>query len=218
MEKWLPSVLETRGWNCAAAVELTKWLYVLQKHMKHLSNHCMGAAEQASFKEIFPSLARLRHSAVHRLHLGIDEFLAQVLCARMLTEILQDVDSTSKLQALYLQVDAFATKMKHDTKAMEREFHKSLSQIKKQREALVQEEQHLRSAFARKQADISVAAGLVLVESIDTLSAPHKRNLVIQSPSEARGSGNSRCFDEDIVINEDDIESDEDQLQAELGK
>lgn len=35
-KKWLPSVLQKRGWDCAAVCELTKWLPMLRKHVKRL--------------------------------------------------------------------------------------------------------------------------------------------------------------------------------------
>ncbi|KAH6613019.1 hypothetical protein C7974DRAFT_75015 [Boeremia exigua] len=66
---WFPAVLKDRSWTCAAALDLTKWLRIMSEQMDTLPEACIDGEERATFKEIQPRLALLRHSAVHRLHL-----------------------------------------------------------------------------------------------------------------------------------------------------
>jgi hypothetical protein len=52
MYKWDPSLLQERGWNCGAAVELTKWLHIIKQHLNNLPKECLSTTGQASFGEL----------------------------------------------------------------------------------------------------------------------------------------------------------------------
>ncbi|KAF1936814.1 hypothetical protein EJ02DRAFT_301991, partial [Clathrospora elynae] len=136
VKQWLPSVLEKHSWNCAAAGELTEWLYILRRQARDLPNGCISTEGRASLNNIAPAVARLRHTAVHRLHLTSDEFLDQIYSALILAEVLQDVKSTSTLQALYRRVDTHAKKMDCNIEAVQHEICTTLLQIQRKREAL----------------------------------------------------------------------------------
>jgi hypothetical protein len=108
MKRWLPSLLEKRGWTCATAVELTKWVRVIQKHLEILPKGCMNTEQKKCFKKTLTYITRLRHTAVHRLHLTSAELLKQVHSAYMLAEVLQDTECRNRLQTIYLRVDTCA--------------------------------------------------------------------------------------------------------------
>jgi hypothetical protein len=63
--KWFPFELEAAGWNCAEAVELTKWTRVILKHSEWLP--CEAFAEGLLSQDVLASVQLLRHTAVHRL-------------------------------------------------------------------------------------------------------------------------------------------------------
>jgi hypothetical protein len=136
-------VIEKHNWNCAAAGELTEWLYILRRHAQDLPKGCVSTEAQYSLEKITLTVARLRHTAVHRLHLTPSDFLSQIRHATVLTEILQDVGTTSILQALYGRVDAHAKKMDHDIEAVRQRVDAALLQMQREKEELAEREQQL---------------------------------------------------------------------------
>lgn len=102
-------------------MELTKWLGILKGHMNDIPYDCISIEGPASLKIIAPTVAQLRHTAVHRLRLTLHHFLDQIRCARILGDILQDLEDVSKLQALYVKVEVHARQMKQNMEAMQRE-------------------------------------------------------------------------------------------------
>jgi hypothetical protein len=217
IERWLPSVLEERGWKCAAAVELTTGLYIIRKHRETLPDGCISTTGQIPFKKLTRSVAQLRHAAVHRLHLEPDVFLNQIHSALTLTEVLQDAGSTAKLQLLYVQVDTYVKKMKHDVEVMEQGVNRTLLQILKQKEVLYQREQHLQAYISQQRIEIPEAAGQALIESTNTLFPTSGLNRALENQSMTRCIRTVWTTEDDMTVDESDIESDEAQLQAELG-
>ncbi|KAF1346402.1 hypothetical protein EJ07DRAFT_22865, partial [Lizonia empirigonia] len=111
MNQWLPSLLEERGWTCAAAVELTEGVRVIEKHLDILPDNCMDTEQQMCFKETLPCVTQLRHTAVHRRHLTSAELQKQVHSAYMLAEVLQDNECRNKLHTIHLRVDTSVKNM-----------------------------------------------------------------------------------------------------------
>ena len=214
-QEWLPSALLESAWSCAAAVELTKWLQVMEKHVDTLPEACIDDAGRAMFKEIRPCLAHLRHSAVHRLRLGLDEVLEKVHAALKLTRLLRDDSSASKLQEAYTRLKANIDKTKHDSESTRREVNHAILELQRQREALCRKEQQLRAFVMQKLSSISEAADQSLVDCTDSL-------LDIERPKSGSEQGTQRKMHTDdpdcsVQVDDDDIESDEDQLRADLG-
>ncbi|KAL1592636.1 hypothetical protein SLS60_011052 [Paraconiothyrium brasiliense] len=199
-----------------AAVELTKWLGVLKTHMYEIPHDCISTEGQASLEDIAPTVAQLRHTAVHRLRLTLDQFLDQIHCARILAELLQDFENVPKLQALYVKVEVHAREMKQNLGAIRREVNSALLRIQWERDALLQREQGLMSYVAQQKINIPVAAGQSLDESVNVLFATQKLHMVGEEHGVVKHNENATYTDYGVMIEEGDIESDEDQLQAEL--
>jgi hypothetical protein len=206
MKRWLPSVLKKYSWTCAAAVELTKWVRVIKKHLDILPNGCMNTQQQKCFKETLPYITRLRHTAVHRLHLTSIQLLKQVHSAYMLAEALQDNEGRNRLETIHLRVDAWVKNMDHDTEVMKQESERRVCQL----------ELMLQTTIAQQQNKISLVAGQGLIESITSELGFHHPN----AAAEVKGTltcdehaGNTGGI---TLIDEDDIESDEILLQTEL--
>jgi hypothetical protein len=70
--QWFPSELENRGWDCAEAVELTKWTRIINEHSEKLPSYAFAAGRTLS-KDILISVHLLRHTAVHRLRITARE-------------------------------------------------------------------------------------------------------------------------------------------------
>lgn len=206
--EWFPTILDNRAWTCAAALELTTWLRIMGDRVDSLPEACMDKAGRATFKKIRPQLALLRHSAVHRLHLEHSAFLGQIHAALMLTEILRDGSSMAKLQVVYACLEGIVMKTKHDAGSLRQKVNDELLAMQKQREDLGRREQQLRVSAAKQISKISEEADRSLLGCIiDKLEASKLE----------RGSGDDvQRNSDDLYVGESDIESDEDQLRAEL--
>lgn len=211
MERWLPAMLAQHEWKCAAAIELTKSLTVIKTNLNILPADCMDAPTKTLFIEIAPHVAQLRHAAVHRLHLEHDEFLQRIECAHKLAGILHDLERMNMLQALRSQVDAVTKKLEFETRIVKQKADCILSQLSQQKAGIAQREQQLRNTVARKESHLTAAAGRTILEHIEALSFTSDSN------GANRRSEAHRIFQTGLCIDEDDIESDEDQLRAELG-
>jgi hypothetical protein len=211
-EKRFPFILEKNGWTCAAAGELTKWLYIL----KRLPDNCISTEGQASLNSIYRIVAQLRHTVVHRLHVTSEQFLDMMRSARMLAEILQDTKGVSTLQSLYTDLCSHAQEMEQHKRTMQQEVHSRLDQIQRQKKVLVQMEQELHLYVAKQNVDIPVAAGQALDKSIDVLLAIHHAGIIVGEESIVGHYKHGMCNEYDVRIEEGDIESDEERLQKEL--
>jgi hypothetical protein len=216
MELWLPSVLKKHGWNCAAAIELTKSLSLVKSCMKDLPDNCVSTAEKASFQQIAPVLAQLRHAAVHRRQLGSDELLHYIWSALKLVEIVRHKENMAVLQRLSTQIEIHAKNMDHHAEAMKQHANCTLSQIQKEKETLAQKERNLQEFILQQQIDIPAAAGKALFDSVNAFLPTRKPNEAIGGEREITYSEPFESTSYDIVVDENDIESDEDQLRVEL--
>ncbi|KAI1676319.1 hypothetical protein KJE20_14091 [Pyrenophora tritici-repentis] len=195
MKRWLPSLLEKCGWACATAVELTNWVRVIKKHLDTLPSGCMNTEQQKCFEENFPCIIQLRHTAVHRLHLTSVQLLKQVHSAYVLAKVLQDKECKDRLKTIHLRVDTWVKNMDHDMEVMKQEAERRVRQL----------ELVLQTTIAQQQNRISSAAGQALINSITT-------EFKLDHPNAAH-AGNTGGT---ILVDEDDIESDENRLQTEL--
>jgi hypothetical protein len=214
-QTWLPAVLAESAWTCAAGVELTRWLNVMLKRLDTLPEDCIDIPGRDIFRSIKPRLAHLRHSAVHRLPLEPGRVLEMVDAALTLAKILRDESYSFKLQALQTHLNGIISQTKWDTEAIQQEINQAYSAIQKQRKALDRQEQELRRSAAEKMSEISKSADSSLLECAYILRSVKKEE------GDSRRGGQSdkqrAVSDPAFYVGEEDIESDEDQLKADLG-
>lgn len=199
-------MLKEHEWTCAAAVELTEGVRAIEKRLDNLPDNCMNTEQQMGFKETLPCVTRLRHTAVHRRHLTSAEMLKQVHSACMLAEVLRDEECRSRLQTIYTRVDTWVKSMNHDTEVVEQEAERRLRQL----------ELLLQTTMAQQQNKISSAAGQGLIDSITTEFGPYYLNAAAEIKGTLTCDEYARNTGGIVLIDEDDIESDEDRLQTEL--
>lgn len=134
-KQWLPSVLLERGWDCAAAAELTNWTRVLDQASGKLPKHALKITG-ASFGDIIMSTNEIRHTAVHRVSttfLGVDSLVES---ARKLTETLQDTMRTAQLSELRSELASKIEDMELYKNVLENSLRNKLQEIKVKRNEL----------------------------------------------------------------------------------
>jgi hypothetical protein len=103
--KRFPYELEAAGWNCAEAVELTKWTRVILKHSDWLPCEAF-AVEGPLSQDMLAPVQLLRHTAVHRLRTSLEGVRKLIRDAVTFAEALRDSVWIPQLRDLLRQVEA----------------------------------------------------------------------------------------------------------------
>jgi hypothetical protein len=102
--KWLLSLLEDNKWDCAEAVELTKWTRTLAKHCSKIPAHAIDSESNTSLEDVFLSTNILRHTAVHRLPTSAKRIYEMIQSAARPAKTLGDQPRAAKLERLHLEI------------------------------------------------------------------------------------------------------------------
>lgn len=139
-KKWLPQVLDTQGWDCAAAVELTKWSQILKQHSDKIPTDAITLANGSTLSQLLLATHRLRHAAVHRLPTTAREVNRFVQSAIKLTEALQDSKHAAQLDDLHQEIGSKINAMELSKNALEETLRLELESIASRRKELDEEE------------------------------------------------------------------------------
>ncbi|KAB8267484.1 hypothetical protein BDV30DRAFT_246544 [Aspergillus minisclerotigenes] len=167
-EKWLPSELKDNGWDCAAAVELTKWTKLFKKWSPQLPDGSL----QCSCPEFHARLAEvagIRHTAVHRAPITARAVDAFIVSAVRLTEALRDTLRTSQLVDLHLDIQAKINAMEFSKNALEGDLRRELEAIQQQGEELERKKVELRAKTIANDNEIKGLMGLMVKKSIERI-------------------------------------------------
>ncbi|KAL4901195.1 hypothetical protein BDW74DRAFT_170350 [Aspergillus multicolor] len=165
-QKWFPKEIEEHGWDCAEAVELTKWTRLIQKRSSELPCDSLLVRGQ-ELSSALSAVHKVRHTAVHRLSTtarGIDTF---VLSAMRMTSILQDHLRTSQLEDLHLDLVSKTETIELQKKALESALAQDLEEIQFQREELNKKEENIKAKALKKDQDIKSLVGNLLGETVE---------------------------------------------------
>jgi hypothetical protein len=103
--QWFPLELENAKWDCAEALELTKWTRLILKQSERLPSDAF-ATERTISQDILMSVHLLRHTAVHRLRTTARGVSKLIRYAITLTEALKYPVRTLQLEDLLREVEA----------------------------------------------------------------------------------------------------------------
>lgn len=131
----LPAMVKENGWDCAAAVELNQWTKILDAHHDKLALYALDPGS-SSIQGVFASIARLRHTAVHRAPISAEELRQLVESAVKFAQLLQDRRRALQLQRLTSEVNAKINAMELSKKFLEDKTARQLQEIQRQREEL----------------------------------------------------------------------------------
>ncbi|KAF5675629.1 ubiquinol-cytochrome-c reductase cytochrome c1 [Fusarium heterosporum] len=103
-QKHMPSILQTSGWTCPEAGELSKWTYYFYKnqHYLQLDRLCRSRKSQYFLSAMLNSVKEIRHDAVHRNPLDTNYLSLQMSHAIAFCAVLDVPDALVKLQAIQI--------------------------------------------------------------------------------------------------------------------
>ena len=176
-EKWLPSILRDHGWDCPAAVELTKWTRILARRSAQLPVDALKL-KGPSLNEVLFSTNKLRHTAVHRLPTtarGIDQLIQS---AMKLAETLSDPLRAAQLEELHCEIDSKIKAMELNKNVLEDNLSQELEEIRRQREELDRKEKDLITTTLKEDLENKSLVGLLLEDSVKKIFDEELRSQV----------------------------------------
>ena len=162
---WLPSMLDDHGWDCAEAVELTKWTRILAKRSSKLPTHAL-ATNGSPLNEVLFSTHKLRHTAVHRLPTTARGINQLIEFAVKFTETLQDSVRATQLEELQREIESKIKAMELSKNVLEDSMTCELEEIRRQRQELDEKEKHLVANMLKEDQENRSLIGSLLEESI----------------------------------------------------
>ncbi|KAF4878826.1 hypothetical protein CGCSCA1_v002223 [Colletotrichum siamense] len=137
--KTIPDALSERGWDCASAVELTKWARILHKELPQAVHRLRTTAR---------GISRLLESAVG------------------LAEALNDVARAAQLEELKSELDGKVKAMEMSKNVLEDRAAAGLEEIRRQREELDRQEKQLVLDMLTEDREYKDLVGKLLVASV----------------------------------------------------
>ena len=164
--KWIPSLLEDENWDCAEAVELTKWNQILEKRWRDLPDEAIDVNIGVSFNTVLFSAHELRDSAVHRRPIngmGIEQL---VLNAMKYTRALRDESKSTQLNDLHLELEKRLRDMDINKNLLKYRFEEELQVIAEERAELDRREKDALAKLRQEDREHGLLIGSILEASV----------------------------------------------------
>jgi len=194
--KWLPSLLKDNKWDCAEAVELTKWTRTLAKHCGKLPAGAFASNQEAPLNETFSSTNVLRHTAVHRIPTTAQGIHKMIQFALRLANTLNDHSRAADLENLCLEIGSRIRDMELNKNFLENRLDEQLQTINRQRAELDKKEQESIAAMLKENQENKLLIGSFLEDAVNsTFGKPMIGS--VQLPTMAEGAHESNGIVED---------------------
>ncbi|RAH51135.1 uncharacterized protein BO95DRAFT_469939 [Aspergillus brunneoviolaceus CBS 621.78] len=167
-QKWLPDELARRGWDCAAAVELSKWTRLLGPWASQLPDGTLRPSDLA-LETMLATVVKIRHTAVHRLPTTAQGVCDLVAVAVKLAATLGDALRTAQLDDLHRDLQEKTTILESNKSLLEANLACQLDNIQAEREQLDRREQALRAKTIQDDGENKRMVGLLVERSLDQI-------------------------------------------------
>ncbi|KAF6831256.1 ubiquinol-cytochrome-c reductase cytochrome c1 [Colletotrichum musicola] len=164
--KWFPELVQEKGWECASAVELTKWIKVFKQKLPKLPLHATAPPAGCSVEAALLAVHPLRHTAVHRVSTTAREISSMLHSALRLAKTLRDVPRAALLEELASEVDNKIKAMDLSKNVLENRATAQMEEIRLQREALDREEKRLLEGMVQQDREQKALIGRLLESSV----------------------------------------------------
>jgi len=132
----LVDIISKEGWNCSESVELNIWAKTLAANQCRFEQQ--GIANLGKpLAEVLESVARIRHTAVHRLHVTVVRVEQYLSDAELLTTLLRDDACTRRLSQVRREVSLTVDELKRTKDVLESKLADTLKKLAARRSAQV---------------------------------------------------------------------------------
>ncbi|RDL40953.1 uncharacterized protein BP5553_00932 [Venustampulla echinocandica] len=202
--KWLPSLLEEQKWDCAEAVELTKWTRILAKRCDKLPASAIDNDSEIPLEKVFFSTNVLRHTAVHRLSTTARATYDMIQSASRLAQTLGDHTRAAELENLQLEIGSRIRDMELNKNFLENRLDEQLQVISEQRAELDRKEKEAIATMLQDDQENKLLIGSFLEDAVkitfrrlgDGGPGASKNKSMVENPESAEESGDTPDYQE----------------------
>jgi hypothetical protein len=160
--------LEEHKWDCAEAVELTKWTRTLAKSCDKVPASALDNSSEAPLKEVFFSTNELRHTAVHRLLTTARGIHKMMQSASRFAQTLGDHSRAAELEKLHLEIGSRIRDMELNKNFLENRLDEQLQAISEQRAELDRKEKEAIAIMLQEDQENKLLIGSFLEDAVNT--------------------------------------------------
>lgn len=165
--------MKEKKWDCAEAVELTKWTRILTQHCDKLPTGAIANALEAPLNDALSSTNVLRHTAVHRLLTSARGIHKMIQSASKLASTLGDHSRAAELENLCLEIGSRIRDMELNKNFLENRLDEQLRAINKQRAELDRQEEDAIATMLKEDQENKLLIGSFLEDAVkNTVGRP----------------------------------------------
>lgn len=166
-ERAMPEILQKREWYCPESAELNLWAVEFLKRLKTFGKMASTPAlPSRPLKELLPSIAQIRHHAVHRIPVTAKELEQFMVDGEILAQIFEDQTAINVMSRAKDQVQKAAAEMENRKNMLETRLAKVLQEVADKRAELDRIEEEAIADMQRKDKEHQLFAGACLQENI----------------------------------------------------
>lgn len=167
VEKAMPEILEKRKWHCPESGELNLWaIEFLKRLSKFEGKSSRMVSPPRPLKELFPSIAQIRHHAVHRIPVTAKELEQFMADGETLAQLFEDQTAICVMSRARGEVQKAAAEMENRKNMLEARLAKVLQEVAHKRAELDRLEADAIVDMQRKDKEYQLFAGAHLEDSI----------------------------------------------------
>ncbi|RAH82814.1 hypothetical protein BO86DRAFT_408973 [Aspergillus japonicus CBS 114.51] len=167
-QRYLPDELTIRGWDCAQAVELSKWTRLLGRWASRLPDGTLRPTD-LELETMLATVVKIRHTAVHRLPTTAQGVCDLVAVAGKLATTLGDALLSAQLGDLHRDLQEKITILESDKSLLEANLACQLDYIQAERDRLDREEKAIRAKTIQNDGENKRMVGLLVARSVEQI-------------------------------------------------
>ncbi|PYH79589.1 hypothetical protein BO82DRAFT_314965 [Aspergillus uvarum CBS 121591] len=167
-QRCVPDELTIRGWDCAAAVELSKWTRLLGQWSSRLPDGTLRPTD-LELETMLATIVKIRHTAVHRLPTTAQGVCDLVAVAGKLATTIGDALRTAQLDDLHRDLQEKITILESNKSLLEANLACQLDSIQAERDRLDLEEKAIRAKTIQDDGENKRMVGLLVQRSVDQI-------------------------------------------------
>lgn len=166
-KKAMPEILEKRKWHCPEEAELNLWATEFLKRLGKLEKKLSSPSlPSRPLKELFPSIAQIRHHAVHRIPVTAKELDQFMTDGKTLVQLFEDSTAIPVMVRARSEVHKAAAEMENRKNMLEARLAKVLQDVADKRAELDRIEAEAIADTERKDKEYELFAGTRLQETV----------------------------------------------------
>lgn len=166
-ESAMPEILEKRKWYCPESAELNLWSAEFAKRLKKFGKmSSKNFSPLRPLEELFPSIAQIRHHAVHRIPVTAKELEHFMADGETLMQLFEDKTATAVMSRARSEIRKAAVEMENRKNMLEARLAKVLQDVAAKRAELDQIEMEAIADMQQKDKEYQLFAGDHLQDTI----------------------------------------------------